>query len=76
MWPKYAVEIPKNTAFMSTRIVELLDWLNLSDRFLKEGKATIPIDKTIDYSPVKIKLNTIRDESLQYLHNILKGKEQ
>ncbi|MDY6294525.1 MAG: polysaccharide pyruvyl transferase family protein [Bacteroidales bacterium] len=59
----------------SSRIIDLLEVLGLSDRIypsVDEALADKPWEKIIDYSQVDAKLSTLREASWEYLSNSLK----
>lgn len=59
----------------SSRIIDLLDALGLSDRIYSSVEDVMtdkPWEKTIDYTQVDAKLNILRDTSWKYLLNSLK----
>lgn len=70
----FFVEIPKGTASMSSRIEDLLDELNLKDRFLVNGKSHF-VQKNIDYAPINNKIMRKREDSINYLKELLDKHE-
>lgn len=66
-----------NNTERGSRITDLLDKLNLSDRYffsVNEAKRSSVWDKLIDYNIVLDKLERLRDESFAFLKNALNGK--
>lgn len=65
--------IPHTTR--GTRMIDLLNDLNLSDRIIYKAEELKVIDKLINYIPVKAILEKMRKSSIDYLKTALKNEE-
>ena len=68
---QFFFEIDKNKGNYNTRIKNLVELLDLEDRAIQDNNCNI--ENIIDYDSVNVKLNRLRDESINHLSNIIKN---